>query len=644
MRNGVLFLWVLFSTTGLAAQTGGLGPKLLAVIHKGDVSAVHEVLRDNADPSSHDETGATALMYAAAFSSPECMRLLIAKGADVDGANQVHATALMWSVAEPEKVKILLAKNADVHVRTDDGQTALLLAARRGGNIESVRLLLAHGADPKAVDRDGVGLLRIAYDSGDAALEQAARGAGLECIRLEQLGKAPLLAALGSGDKDLIDTVFRLGVNPNELTKMESTRLPSMGVLAFDGATAPIQVMLEHGANPNVRGDRGITPLMMAAAADKPDLELVRLLVQKGADINALDQSGRTVLDWALTQGETGISRFLRSAGAKSTPLPPSPAAVAQPRDARAALEALFPRLQPISKTFFAHYGCISCHAQSLPAVAVDRARSHGVTVDAEMATHPGKATMAMWAPFRESLMQGHCGVMPGFVANVSYGLFSLADEGFQPNRNTDAAALCLARLQRNDGSWNIQDIRPPLGNSAIKFTALTIRGLSVYLPAGRHDELKLRIERAREFFRTSHPEDTQDLAFLLLGMRWAGMEKEIAPVRDRLLYLQRDDGGWSQLPSMASDAYATGHALHALHAGGALPVADSAYRKGVSFLLRTQLEDGTWYVRSRAFGFQPYFDAGFPHGPDQFISAAASSWAAIALAYSLEPSKRTAR
>jgi hypothetical protein len=51
---------------------------------------------------------------------------------------------------------------------------------------------------------------------------------------------------------------------------------------------------------------------------------------------------------------------------------------------------------------------------------------------------------------------------------------------------------------------------------------------------------------------------------------------------------------------------------------------------------LRTQLEDGTWLVRSRGFGFQPYFETGFPHGRDQFLSTAATSWAAIALAFTL--------
>jgi hypothetical protein len=51
-----------------------------------------------------------------------------------------------------------------------------------------------------------------------------------------------------------------------------------------------------------------------------------------------------------------------------------------------------------------------------------------------------------------------------------------------------------------------------------------------------------------------------------------------------------------------------------------------------VAFLLRTQLEDGSWFVRSRAIPVQPYFDSGFPHGRDQFISAAATNWATMAL------------
>jgi hypothetical protein len=83
------------------------------------------------------------------------------------------------------------------------------------------------------------------------------------------------------------------------------------------------------------------------------------------------------------------------------------------------------------------------------------------------------------------------------------------------------------------------------------------------------------------------------------------------------------------------SDAYATGSVLMALHLAGALSTNDPAYRRGVEYLIRTQRSDGSWFVKSRSKPFQPYFESGFPHGKDQFISAAATAWAvgAIALA-----------
>lgn len=64
------------------------------------------------------------------------------------------------------------------------------------------------------------------------------------------------------------------------------------------------------------------------------------------------------------------------------------------------------------------------------------------------------------------------------------------------------------------------------------------------------------------------------------------------------------------------------------------MATSSATFRAGTQHLLRTQLEDGTWHVRSRALGFQPYFESGFPHGPDQFISAAATSWAVMALSF----------
>ena len=76
---------------------------------------------------------------------------------------------------------------------------------------------------------------------------------------------------------------------------------------------------------------------------------------------------------------------------------------------------------------------------------------------------------------------------------------------------------------------------------------------------------------------------------------------------------------------------HATGLTLVALHEAGMSP-ADAVYKRGVAFLLSTQLADGSWYAPTRSVPIQPYFDAGFPHGHDQWISTAATSWATMAL------------
>ena len=105
------------------------------------------------------------------------------------------------------------------------------------------------------------------------------------------------------------------------------------------------------------------------------------------------------------------------------------------------------------------------------------------------------------------------------------------------------------------------------------------------------------------------------------------------SPPAAELLKRQNADGGWSQIPTLPSDAYATGQALYALRESGVLKPSSPAYKKGAQFLIDTQYPDGSWFVRSRANPFQPYFETGFPFGDHQWISAAASNWAALALA-----------
>ena len=160
-------------------------------------------------------------------------------------------------------------------------------------------------------------------------------------------------------------------------------------------------------------------------------------------------------------------------------------------------------------------------------------------------------------------------------------------------------------------------------------------------MPEQFKDERESRLRRAREWLLNARPRTTEDRIFQLLGLRWTGAdEKVVKDAARRLLSEQREDGGWSQLPALASDAYETGQVLSALHDAAGIPTSDPAYQRGVRFLLKAQEPDGSWHVSSRlhppAPVSPPYFETGFPYQHDQFISTMATSWAAAALLHAI--------
>lgn len=606
---------------------------LFEVIRKDDVKAVEAMLKAGTDANSRDDLGATALMHAALYASERCMNVLVEKGADVNAATNGGSTALMWATGEPGKIRFLLARGADRHAKNNMGMTALDLALLRDGGAAAAKLLAAPGQVLQRSDAYRAEKLEMPLFEGDGSALEELRAHGWNLAMMRQFGVAPLWFAALRGNGDLVSQLLDAGTDPNKRVQYVTLGLPPVGLAAYSGNLRSVQVLIDKGADVNAKGSGGYTPLMLAAAAaNGPSKVVIELLLTRGADPNLTDEEGYTALDWALLQGESDGTALLRQRGAKPGGPKAAPTPRAKPQDARAAAMQALALLQPVSPKFFSKSGCISCHNQSLEAMAYAAMKGKGVAIDEALAAHPTKATVAVLSPNRENFQQG-IGSVGGWIANVSYALASMATEGAPNSAVSDAAALCLARYQKQDGSWNIIDVRPPLGNGVIKWTALVIRGAGTYMPPGRQEEWKSRVARAVSFLRKTEGHGTQDEAFRILGLKWAGAPAaELSRLSQQLVAAQKPDGGWSQLPAMKSDAYATGQALYALHYGAGISASHEAYRKGVDFLLRTQLEDGSWYVRRRGFGFQPYVDYGFPHGRDQFISAAATSWAVMGL------------
>src|SRR5258708_36013022 len=94
----------------------------------------------------------------------------------------------------------------------------------------------------------------------------------------------------------------------------------------------------------------------------------------------------------------------------------------------------------------------------------------------------------------------------------------------------------------------------------------------------------------------------------------------------------------------MMSDVYASGEGMVGLRERGGVERTDRAYRNGLEFLLRTQVDDGSWLVETRPVPIQAYFESGFPYGVNQWVSAAATGWATTALALATQAAPAIAR
>ena len=116
-----------------------------------------------------------------------------------------------------------------------------------------------------------------------------------------------------------------------------------------------------------------------------------------------------------------------------------------------------------------------------------------------------------------------------------------------------------------------------------------------------------------------------------MLTLPYLDLTHRAAELTEHLRAQQQADGGWAQLPELSTDAYATATVLYALAEAGMEPT-ESEYLRGLEFLVKQQLPDGSWHVKTRSKPFQLYFETGYPHGEDQFISMTAGCWATLAL------------
>ena len=607
-------------------------------IRADDLAALKALVAERG-ANARGTSGLSPLTMAAGFGSPAAAALLVDAGATVNTtAGALTPLHLAWRDAGI--TRLLLEHGASVGAKTGRGRTPLLVAASAANSTTDViSQLLARGADINAADSGGITPLIAAAATGNADVAKLLleRGAEPNVTAKDGPVSTALMGAATNSDVELTRLLLVRKVDLTAVSPDGSGRAKN-GVIAFGHVTAlhlaaagrspeVVKLLLDAGAPIDALEMRGMTPLMFAVSTDNPEPRIVQLLVEKGAKLTIATPQGETAVDWARKYNHPAVMNAL---GLQATPIRTQPIAAHESRTPREAVERNLALLRTGSARMLTDGGCTACHAQPMVTLTTEIVTRHGW--NAEPAPNAMTQLKQHVSGALQSMLQFTAA--GGAPESELYSALALQVAGSPAGMPTDGLVYYLAGTQSNAGHWHrpASPNRAPIQDGDISRTSMAIYALVHYAIPARKAELATRVEHAAAWLATQKPASTEDRVMQLLGESWASATFAQRDVRIReLLALQQPDGGWSQTPSLATDAYATGQVLYALTELKAPAAAQ--IQRGIAFLLRTQRDDGTWYVKSRAMPIQPYFESGFPYGKDQWISFSGTAWADIALA-----------
>lgn len=296
----------------IASQDKVINQKLLTAISDADAKTVSALLSSSADVETKDEDGLTALMYAAIYADTECVELLLLKGADPNARSQSGITPLMMAINNAAKVKLLISKGAEINAKSKQGHTALTIAAARTGTAETIKLLLDSGADLSVGNP-----LAAAVRSEDIKVIKLLLERGSDPHNTNNVGGERAMS-----DKRKIETNTRKLDGIPLISPILGLNFGNVGgtpliYSALAGNTEIIKLLLAKGANINALHQHNVTALMIVAQVGNPNA--VHLMLSNGSEVNIIDGFGYSALMYAVASesNDSNMIIALLNKGAK---------------------------------------------------------------------------------------------------------------------------------------------------------------------------------------------------------------------------------------------------------------------------------------------------------------------------------------